>query len=138
MVYQIICGICGICKASLCTCLHVCLIKLHGGNHTCKQSDTSLYRINGIERKLFVFLHIFVICKRDSLHSCKDRCQRTVDTACFSTDKLCDIRVLFLRHDTAACAICIIDLNETVLIGIPKNNLLGKAAQMHHNGRKRT
>ena len=54
----------------------------------------------------------------------ENRCQRSVNTACFSTDKLCDIRILLLRHDTAACAVCVIDLNETVLIGIPQNDLL--------------
>ena len=87
-------------------------VKAHGGKHAVEQSDTAFYRIHCIKRKLFVLLHIFIVCKRDSLHGCENRCQRSVNTACFSTDKLCDIRILLLRHDTAACAVCVIDLNE--------------------------
>ena len=124
VVNQIVCCVCGVCKASLCTCLHVGFVELHSGNHAGKQGDTALYGVDGIKGQLLVFLHIFVVCKRDSLHCCENRCQRSVNTACFSTDKLCDIRILLLRHDTAACAVCVIDLNETVLIGIPQNDLL--------------
>ena len=52
-----------------------------------------------------------------------------VNAACFSSNKLCDIRILFLRHDTASGAVCVVDVHKLVLIGIPDDDLLGEAAK---------
>ena len=59
--------------------------------------------------------------------------QCTVDTSRLSSYKLCDIRILLLRHDTASGAVCVIDLHKTVFIGIPDNDFLAETAQMHHD-----
>ena len=56
------------------------------------------------------------------------RNQGTVNAAALSTDQLCNIRILLLRHNAASGAVRIIDLYETVFIGIPDNDLLTETA----------
>ena len=104
------------------------------------KSNTAFYCINSIKCQLLVFLHVFVVCKRNSLHGCEHGSQCTVDTACFASYQFCNIRILFLRHDTASCAVGIINLHKAVFIGVPENDFLAETAEMHHNcghGRKK-
>ena len=136
MINQVICSISSICKAILCTCFHVRLIKLHGGYHAGKKSQTTFHSINSVKRKFLILLHILIVCQRNSLHGSKNGCQSSINTSCFSSYQLSNIRVLLLRHNTASGTVCIINFHKTVLIGIPENNLLGKTAEMHHNRRK--
>ena len=58
-----------------------------------------------------------------------------VDTAGLAAYQLCDIRVFLLRHDTASCAVCIIDFHKLVFIGVPDNDFLGKTGKVHHDRR---
>ena len=133
VVYEIVGGICRIGKAVLCTCFHNILAEFHSGNHACEQSDTAFYCVDRVKGQFLVFLHVFVVGERNAFHGCKDGSQCTIDTACFSSYKLCDIRILLLRHDAASCAVGIVDLNETVLVGVPEDDLLAETAQMHHD-----
>ena len=68
MIYQIIGCICSICKAILCTCFHILFVELHSGDHAREKGKASFYSVNGIKGKFLVFLHIFVVSKRNSLH----------------------------------------------------------------------
>jgi argininosuccinate lyase len=58
-----------------------------------------LNSIYSIKCKLFIFLHIFIIGKRNSLHSCEDTHKSTIYTSSLTTDKLSYIRVLLLWHN---------------------------------------
>ena len=107
---------------------HSVFVKFHCGKHAAEQRETALCRIHRVKRKLLVFLHVLIVRKRDSLHRGKQRNQCAIDTAGLSSDKLSDIRVLFLRHDTASGAVRIIDLHKLVFVGIPDDDLLRKAA----------
>ena len=72
MINQVICSISSICKAILCTCFHVRLIKLHGGYHAGKKSQTTFHSINSVKRKFLILLHILIVCQRNSLHGSKN------------------------------------------------------------------
>ena len=48
-------------------------------------------------------------------------------------DKLRNIRVFLLGHNTASGAVCIIHFHKLVFIAVPDNHFLGKTAKMHHN-----
>ena len=135
MIYQIISSICRICKSMACTLAHNFFVEFHCRNHTGKQCQTTFDGINGIKRQFFVFLHVFIISKRNAFHSSQNRHQCTVHAACFSTYQFSNIRILFLRHDTAAGAVCIIDFHKLILVGIPDDDFLAETAQMHHDCR---
>ena len=72
MVYQIVCCICSVGKAVLCTCFHVLFVELHSGDHTCEEGKASFYSVNCVKCEFFVLLHVFVVCKRNSFHGCKN------------------------------------------------------------------
>ncbi len=124
MINQIISYIGCICKAILRGCFHHCLVELHCINHACEQSQTACNGIDRIEYAFFVLLHILIICKRNSLHRSQYAHQRTINTACLAAYQLCNIRILFLRHNAAAGAVSIVNLNKTVFVGVPDNDLL--------------
>ena len=133
MIYQIIRCISRIGKSVLCAGLHDILVKGHGRDHAGKQRQTSFYSINCVKGQFFILLHIFIICQRDSFHRRQHGHQSTINTAALSTNQLCNIRILLLRHDAASGAVRIIDLHKPILIGIPDDDLLTETAQMHGN-----
>ena len=133
VVYQIICRIGGVGKSVFCAVFHYIIPELHCGNHTLKQSQTSLYGIDGVKGQFFIFLHVFIICQRDSLHGCQNGHQCAIDTTGLSSYQLGDIRVFLLRHDAASGAVGIINLHKLILVGVPDDDFLGKTAQMHHD-----
>ena len=108
-----------------------------GFTHLQKAQPVTLAHHVGAYFEMFlILLHILIVCQRNSLHGSKNGCQSSINTSCFSSYQLSNIRVLLLRHNTASGTVCIINFHKTVLIGIPENNLLGKTAEMHHNRRK--
>ena len=124
MIHQIICCVCRIGKSMLRTLFHACIVKLHRLKHSCKECQASFCCINCIEYEFFVFLHVFIISKRNSLHRCQKRCQCSVHSSCLTTDKLCNIRVLLLWHDTASCTVSVINIHKLIFVGIPDNHFL--------------
>src|SRR5699024_3574728 len=100
----------------------------HSGNHTVKEDNTAFYRINSVKGKFLVFLHVFIICQRYTLHGSEHGHESTVDSSGLSSYQLCYIRIFLLRHDTASCTVAVVDLHELVLVGIPHNDLLAEPA----------
>ncbi len=133
MIHQIVRRICGVRESLHGTHLHDIRVEPHGSEHACKQRHASLYGIDRVKGEFLVLLHVFIVCERDSLHRREDRHQRAVHTSCLAPHKLRDIRVLFLRHDAAASRVRIVDLDETVLVGVPYDDLLAETAQVHHD-----
>src|SRR5699024_7043762 len=78
-----------------------------------------------------------IVSQRDTFHGGEDGDQGAVNAARLSSEKLRDIGILLLRHNAASRAVGVVDLHETVLIGIPEDDLLGKTAEMHHHCGKR-
>ena len=116
-----------------CAVFHHVFSEFHGGDHTFKQCQASLYRINGIKGQFFIFLHVFIISQRNAFHCGQNRHQCSIDTAGLSSHQFGDIRILFLRHDAASGAVGIVDLHKLILVGVPDDDFLGKTAQMHHD-----
>ena len=136
MIHQIICCICSIGKSLLGTSFHIVLVELHSLKHPIKKLNTSICCIHGIEGHLLVLLHILVICKWNSLHGSKQGHQSTIHSSSLTTDKLRNIRILLLRHNTASSTVSIINLHKSVFIRIPDYNLLRKSTEVHHYCRK--
>jgi len=128
VIHQIVSSICGIGKAVFRAAFHHFFIKCHCGNHSGKQSQTSLYRINGIKGQLLILLHILIVSQRNSLHNRKHGHQSPVHTACLSANQLCNVRILLLRHNAASCAVGIVQLHKPVFIAVPDNNFLAETA----------
>ena len=112
---------------------HDILPEFHGIDHSGKQSQTALHRVDGVKGQLLVLLHILVIGQRKSLHRRQHGDERAVDPSCFPPDQLRDIRIFLLRHDGAACAVGVVNLHKPILICIPDTDFLAEAAQVHHD-----
>ena len=133
MFYKIIGSICSIGETVFAAGSHIFFVDMHGFDHAVEQSQAAFDCIDSIEGQFFVFLHIFVISKRQAFHGCEKRCQCTIDTACFASDQFSNIRILLLRHDGTAGRIGIIQFDEAVFIAVPEDDLFTETAQMHHD-----
>ena len=137
VIYEIIRHIGRIREAVLCGCFHHFFIKGNRIDHAGEEGQAHLGRIDRVEHALFVFLHIFIIRKRQALHRRQKAHECAVDTSGLAAHELGDIRVLLLRHDTAAGTVGVVQLDKAVLVGIPDDDLLGETAQVHHDRRQR-
>ena len=112
--------------------LHDIRAERHRTEHSCEDSQAFDKRIAGIEEGFLILLHILIIREGNALHHCQERHQITIHPAGFATDELGDIGVLLLGHDGRAGGKAIIHLDEAELIGIPEDQLLTEAGEMHH------
>ena len=88
--------------------------------------------IQGVEKPLFIFLHVFVVGQRQSFQRHHHAGQRTLHAAAFATDKLQGVRVFLLRHQRGAGGHAVGKLDEVRLAGVKENQIFRKARQMHH------
>ena len=123
-VYEIIGNVCRIRKSVLRRCFHCVFIELHRIDHTGKQRNAGCHRIDRVKYTFLIFLHILIVCKRQTLHRGQHPHKCAVDTPRLSAHKLCNIRILFLRHDRTSRTVRIIKLHKLILVRIPDNDLL--------------
>ena len=71
-----------------------------------------------LDRELTASLLDFAGPTLNSMDSVADR------DYCIELFPLCDIRVFFLWHDRASCAVCVIQFDKLIFICIPDNDLL--------------
>ena len=98
------------------TFLHDVLTEGCRGNHAVEQGDAAFDRINCVEGKLLVLLHILVVRKRNALHRGKKRSEGAVNTAGLAANQLGNIRVLLLGHDARTGRVGIVKFHKTVFI----------------------
>ena len=58
--------------------------------------------IQGVEKPLFILLHIFVVGQRQPFQGHHHAGQRALHATAFATDKLQGVRVFLLRHQRGA------------------------------------
>ena len=133
MIHQIVRHIGCVRKAVLCGGFHHIFVEYNRIHHAGKQGQAHRRRVDRVKYALFVLLHILIVSKRKSLHRREHAHQCSIYTAGLSSYQLCDIRILFLRHDAAAGAVSIINLHKSVLVCVPDDDLLRKTAKMHHD-----
>ena len=123
---QVIRCICSIGKSFFGTGFHNILPENHGSHHSRKQSQTALYRVNGIKGQFLVLLHVLVVSKGQTFHRGEKPHKRPINSTGFAANQLCNIRILLLRHNAAASAIAVVQLHKLVFIGIPNNDFFRK------------
>ena len=89
-------------------------------------------RVERIEDRLLVLLHVLIIGKRQALHDREKAHQVAVNAPGLSADELRHIRVFLLRHDGRARGVRVVELNEFKLPAAPGDDLLAEPAQVHH------
>ena len=69
--HQVICRISSIGKSAHGALFHDIFVEFHATEHTGKERNTCQSRVDRIKSGLLVFLHVFVVSKRQALHSCQ-------------------------------------------------------------------
>ena len=108
---------------------------LHRIQHRDQHLQAVRHRIDDIKERLFVLLHIFIICEAQPFLHRQQRHQIPIDTSALTADELTDIRVLLLWHDAGAGGKRIVQLTEAKFPGTPQDDLLTDPRQMHHQDR---
>ena len=125
---QVIGCVSGIGKALLCRSRHPFFIEGRRGKHAGHKLQAAVDRVDRVKCQLLVLLHILVVGKRNRFHGNQQGSQGSVHAARLAANELRDVRVLFLRHNAAACRIRIVQFDKPVFIGIPDNDFLGQTA----------
>ena len=85
-------------------------------------------RVERIEDRLLVLLHVLVVSERQALHDCEQAHQVAVNAPGLSADELRHIRVFLLRHDGRARGVRIVEFHKFKLPAAPGDNLLAEPA----------
>src|SRR5574343_999335 len=109
--------------------------RLHGdaAHHVGVDTQGVDQRVGGVEQRLFVFLVVLVVGQRLRLHQRHQGDQVADNTAGFAAYQLRYVRVFLLRHDGAAGAEAVGDIDEADARAHPQDQLFGQAAQVHHH-----
>ena len=132
LFYQPVCCVCCVGEAAFCRLQHFFFSDGHGCDHVCEYGYAHFYGVDGVKQTFLVFLHIFVVCQRQTFHGCQKLHQVAVNTACFAADQFCHIGVLFLGHDAGACGVCIAQFHEMEFMAAPEDDFFAETAQVHH------
>ena len=130
---EIIGGVRRVCKALDRAEAHHVLAECDRGQHAGEERNAGLRRVDRIEGRLLVLLHILVVGEGKALHCRKKRHQIAVHSAGLAAHKFTDIRILLLRHNAAAGGEGVVHLHKPVFVGIPGDELLAEPAQVHHD-----
>jgi len=114
---------------------HIGGVHLHLADHVGEDLERAFDRVDGVEERLLVFLHVLVVGQRQRLHHGKKRHQVAVDPAGLPPHQFRHIRVLLLRHDGGAGAEAVGKVDKLELAGGPDDQLLGEAGEVHHQDR---
>ena len=111
---------------------HVILLEL-GMDQKVSGHEEALSRgIHRIEHRIFVFLHVSIVCEGKALHDGQKVHQVAVHPSRFTPDQFGHVGILLLRHDAASRRVRVADLHIGKLLRRPEDDLLGQPAQMGH------
>ena len=133
--HQIIGQVSCIGKTAFCCLQHSVFAHSHGTQHWCQYQQTFLPCFHRIKQGFFVLLHIFVIGQWQPFHGGQKTHQMTIYPTGFTPHQLCHIRIFLLRHNAAAGAVSIIQINKMKFLAGPNNNFFAHPAQMHRTNR---
>jgi len=92
-------------------------------------------RINRVEQRLLVFLIVLVVRQRLTLHQSQQTNQRAIDATGLAAHEFGHIRIFLLRHDRAAGAEAIGDVDKAKARTHPQDQLFGQTRKMSHGQR---
>src|SRR6185369_15829262 len=105
--------------------------------HRSRYTQTRRGRIERIKHRLLVFLHVFVVCERQSLQRCERRHQIAKHTPSLAAHELHRVRILLLRHQARTRRDRITELEKPELARRVKNDVFSKSRQVDHDQRTR-
>ncbi len=108
----------------------------HRPEHSRVNIKRESQRIDCIKDAFLVLLHILIVRQRQALHRRQKRHEMADRPSRLTANELADIRILFLRHDRAARAVAVVELDEMKFARAPENQFFGQARQMHHANRR--
>ena len=111
--------------------------RLHIAHHAGRRREAELERIDSLENRDFVLLHILAVGERQAFHHRQQCDESPVQPARLGAHQFGRIGVALLRHDRAAGGERIAEPDETEFAAAPRHDLLGEAGQMHHSDRRR-
>ena len=71
VVYKVVSSVSSVGKSVLGAGGHIIFVKFHCIDHAGEKSQTAFYGVDSIKGKFLIFLHIFIVGKRNALHSCE-------------------------------------------------------------------
>ncbi len=94
-------------------------------------------RVDRVERRLLVLLHVLVVRERKPLERHEQRLQVAEDAPGLAAHELGEVGVLLLRHDRGAGRELVVHRDEAELVARPQDELLGEAREVHLADRAR-
>ena len=114
-------------------------VEVPGLDHAGEGGQQHFERIDLVEHGLLVLLQVASVGGGQALQGGQQTGQIADESAGLAAGELGDIRVLLLRHDGGAGGIAVVELDEGELLGVPDDDLLGQAGDVHagHGGHER-
>ena len=103
------------------------------GNHVGIDAQCLRQGVHGVEQRLLVFLVVFVVGQRLTLHQREQGDQMAVYTAGLAAHQFRYVGVLLLRHDGRAGAEAVGDVDEADHRAHPQDQFFGESRQMRHD-----
>ena len=114
---------------------HVLALDLDAARHVDENAQRIAHGVGGVEQAFLVFLVIFVVGQRLAFHQGQHGDQVAVDAAGLATRQFGNVGVLFLRHDRAAGAEAVGQVDETDARAHPQHQLFRQAGDVGHDQR---
>ncbi len=102
---------------------HHFAVGLQGRDHVAEGAQAAFDGVHGVVERLFVFLVVLVVGQRLALHQGQQADQVAVDAAGLAAHQLRHVRVFLLRHDGAAGAETVGQVDKVELGAGPQHQL---------------
>ncbi len=105
------------------------------GHHVGEDAQRVDHRVDRVEQRFLVFLVVLVVGQRLALHQREQADQVAVDAAGLAARQFRHVGVLLLRHDRAAGAEAVGDVDEAHARAHPQHQLFREARDVRHHQR---
>ena len=102
-----------------------------GGDHAVEGEQRESDRVDGVEQRLLVLLHVLVVGERQSLEGGEETGEVTDESACLAPCEFGDIGVLLLGHHRRPGREPVVKGHESELRRCPQDPFLADTAQVH-------
>ena len=119
-------------ETAQCRFTHDRVFRLDRRDHVGKRAQRIAQGVGGVEQRLLVFLIVLVVGQWLAFHQGQQAHQRAEHTAGLAAHQFGHIGVFLLRHDRAAGAETVRQIDELELRAGPQHQLFGETRQVHH------
>src|SRR5574337_1593178 len=105
-------------------------------HHLGEDAQRVAQRVDGVEQRLLVLLVVLVVGQRLALHQRQQRHQVADHAPGLAAREFGDAGVALLRHDRAAGAVAVGEVDEAEGLAHPQHQFLGQPRHVHHADRR--